>query len=381
MKRWSVKTLGELVSLEYGKPLKSEERSETGRYPVYGSNGIVGSHDQAVTTEPTVVVGRKGAIGEAHLALSGCWPIDTAFYTKLRQPGGVSLKYLLNWFRNVDLKSLAITATIPGLNRDTLYAQRLPVPPLAEQERIVKLLDEADALRKLRAQADRRTASLLPALFDELFGQHLTTPPVLVSTDGATAPKGWRWARLTEVARLATGHTPSRRKPEYWTGGTTPWITLTDIRKLDGTVAETTSEFVTEAGLENSSAVKLPKGTVCFSRTASVGFVTVMGREMCTSQDFVNWVCGPELDPIYLMAALVQSRDHLRALASGSTHKTIYFPTVEQFSIPVPPLPLQQTFARRVAEIRELEAAQAASRRRLDALFASLLHRAFAGEL
>ena len=73
------------------------------------------------------------------------------------------------------------------------------------------------------------------------------------------------------------------------------------IRALDGTVAQATSESVAEAGIENSSSVKLPEGTVCLSRTASVGFVTVMGREMCTSQDFVNWVCGDELEPLYLM--------------------------------------------------------------------------------
>jgi type I restriction enzyme S subunit len=150
---------------------------------------------------------------------------------------------------------------------------------------------------------------------------------------------------------------------------------------LDGTIATTTSECVTEDGIENSSSVKLPQGTVCFSRTASVGFVTVMGREMATSQDFVNWVCGDELDPIYLMSALMQAREHLRSLASGSTHKTIYFPTVEQFCVPVPPLPLQKEFAQRMTEIRALEAAQAASRLRLENLFQSMLHRAFNGEL
>jgi type I restriction enzyme S subunit len=106
-----------------------------------------------------------------------------------------------------------------------------------------------------------------------------------------------------------------------------------------------------------------------------------MGREMCTSQDFVNWVCGEELDPIYLMGALMQAREHLRLLASGSTHKTIYFPTVEQFSVPIPPLPLQKAFAKRVTEIRELEAQQATSRQRLDDLLQSTLHRAFNGEL
>jgi type I restriction enzyme S subunit len=102
---------------------------------------------------------------------------------------------------------------------------------------------------------------------------------------------------------------------------------------------------------------------------------------MCTSQDFVNWVCGDQIDPIYLMSALLQAREHLRSLASGSTHKTIYFPTVEQFCIAVPPLPLQKQFASRVAEIRELEGEQATSRRRLDDLFQSMLHRAFNGEL
>lgn len=244
----------------------------------------------------------------------------------------------------------------------------------------MKLLDEAEELRKLGAQADRRTADLIPALFHEIFGRHIKSPSVLVSLEGTNAPKGWVWSRLTDVARLATGHTPSRRVPEYWNGDI-PWISLTDIRALDGTVAQNTSQLVTELGIENSSSVKLPKGTVCFSRTASVGFVTVMGREMCTSQDFVNWVCGDRLDPIYLMGALMQAREHLRSLASGSTHKTIYFPTVEQFSIPVPPLAFQREFAARVSDIRAMQAEQAASRRRLDDLFQSMLHRAFQGDL
>ena len=373
--------LGKVVSLEYGKALKAEDRDVGGNFPVYGSNGIVGFHNSAVVEEPTIVVGRKGAIGEAHLVENGCWPIDTAFYTLFRKPGIVSIRYLLLWFQSVDLKSHAITATIPGLNRNTLYSLELPVPPLPEQERIVTLLDEADALRKLRAQANQRTAEIIPALFHEMFGKHIQTPPVLVSLDGARAPKGWNWSLLTDIARLATGHTPSRRVPEYWEGGSIPWISLTDIRFLDGKVAHTTSQSVTENGIDNSSAVKLPKGTVCFSRTASVAFVTVMGREMCTSQDFVNWVCTDRLNPIYLMGALMRAREYLRSIASGSTHKTIYFPTVEQFSVLLPPIELQNEFANRVSEVREMESTQSTSRERSESLFQSMLQRAFEGEL
>ena len=192
----------------------------------------------------------------------------------------------------------------------------------------------------------RRTAlaqldTLTQAIFLDQFGAH-DQSPVTVGNNLGSNHFGWRWNLLTDVAQLATGHTPDRKRADYW-NGEIPWITLSEIRSLDGTVAADTAQHITEAGIENSSAVKLPAGTVCFSRTASVGFVTVMGREMATSQDFVNWVCGPHLEPIYLMHALLRSRVPLRSLSTGSTHKTIYFPTVEQFRVLVPPLELQRT--------------------------------------
>lgn len=104
---------------------------------------------------------------------------------------------------------------------------------------------------------------------------------------GDEAPAGWRWLRLTDLARLETGHTPSRSHPEWW-GGPIPWISLADVRELDGKVAQDTIEHTNEEGIANSSARPLPEGTVVLSRTASVGFVTIMGRPMATSQDFVN---------------------------------------------------------------------------------------------
>src|SRR5438034_4454197 len=115
-----------------------------------------------------------------------------------------------------------------SISTDRLASVPIEIPTLTEQERVVKLLDEVDELRKLRAQADRRTADLIPALFHEMFGHYVKSPPISDSPKGLSAPKGWRWRRLTEVARLATGHTPSRRVPDYWKGNI-PWISLTDI--------------------------------------------------------------------------------------------------------------------------------------------------------
>lgn len=157
-------------------------------------------------------------------------------------------------------------------------------------------------------------------------------------------PEGWRWELLTEVARLESGHTPSRRHPEYWAGDI-PWIGIGDATANHGRTLTDTEEHVAQAGIDNSSARVLPAGTVCLSRTASIGYVVTMGRPMATSQDFVNWVCSPRLDPRFLKYVLLAERDSYAMFASGTTHQTIYFPEVKAFHIALPPIADQRQIA------------------------------------
>lgn len=102
---------------------------------------------------------------------------------------------------------------------------------------------------------------------------------------------------------------------------------------------------------------------------------------MATSQDFVNWICGDLIDPIYLMYALRISRPYLLSKSAGSIHKTIYVRHAEKFQLFLPPLPLQQFFAAAVESIERQKARHREQLAGLDNLFASLQHRAFRGEL
>ncbi|GLW98771.1 restriction endonuclease subunit S [Microtetraspora sp. NBRC 16547] len=164
----------------------------------------------------------------------------------------------------------------------------------------------------------------------------------------------WPTVPIRYVAKLGTGHTPSRQHPEYWEDCTLPWITLADVWQFrDGTrdtIAET-KEKISRLGLANSAAVLHPAGTVILSRTASVGFSAIMGRNMATSQDFATWTCGPELEARYLLHALRAMAPDLRRVAAGSTHKTIYMPDIEQLRIPLPPVEEQ----RRIADFLDVE--------------------------
>lgn len=149
------------------------------------------------------------------------------------------------------------------------------------------------------------------------------------------APEGWTWAKLTDLARLESGHTPSKAKPEYWRGNI-PWIGLKDAREHHGKEIHETLQHTNDLGLANSAARLLPAKTVCLSRTASVGYVIVMGREMATSQDFVNWVCSDQINHDYLKYLLIAEKPSYRKFSSGAVHQTIYFPEVKAFHVCLP---------------------------------------------
>ncbi|MFT5029809.1 MAG: type I restriction enzyme S subunit [Candidatus Binatia bacterium] len=176
-------------------------------------------------------------------------------------------------------------------------------------------------------------------------------------------PKGWKWTKLTDVARLESGHTPSRKHPEYWDGGI-PWIGIKDARIHHGKTIHSTLQTVTQEGLDNSAARLLPPGTICLSRTASVGYSFVLGDTMATSQDFVNWVCSDGIVPDFLMYAFMAEGEGLKSFGQGTTHTTIYYPEVKALHLCHPPTDEQR---RIVARIEELFS-------RLDAGVAALRH-------
>jgi len=186
------------------------------------------------------------------------------------------------------------------------------------------------------------------------------------------------------VARLETGHTPSRKHPEYW-GGDVPWIGIQDARENHGHRISETRQHTNDLGLRNSAARLLPEGTVCLSRTASVGYVVIMDRPMATSQDFVNWVCSEALVPDFLLYALLAEGQSIRRFGRGTTHTTIYFPEVKALHICLPSVAEQQEIVRRVEHLlgmadnltRRIETTS----RRVAGSLQSVLAQAFRGEL
>lgn len=258
----------------------------------------------------------------------------------------------------------------------------IPFADIDTQRKIAISLRAQLAEVEAASNAASRQLTDLNALLDSVSKQAFRSIiPIAVLPVSQEPPTGWRWRKLTDVARLESGHTPSRLRLDWW-GGDISWLSLTEIRALDGKWVDETQLRTNPQGIANSAARVLPRGTVCLSRTASVGFVSIMGKPMATSQDFANWVCGDVLDPDFLMHALIRSRTALRDMAMGATHKTIYMPALQSFHICAPEIDEQKRIASNLkSQLAEIEALRAALTQRtqdLAALPQRILASAFA---
>jgi len=141
---WEFARFGDVFTLEYGNNLPAPKRSETGEFPVYGSNGVVGTHKESCIDQPCIVVGRKGSAGALNLCLSdGCWVTDVAY--SVVPPSPLCLEFVFLHFHTLGLDALG-KGIKPGLSRKEAYRLVFCIPPLAEQRRIVDKVDELMAL-------------------------------------------------------------------------------------------------------------------------------------------------------------------------------------------------------------------------------------------
>jgi len=248
------------------------------------------------------------------------------------------------------INDLTYFTTVKHLSSVDLLEERIPLPPLAEQEAIADYLDRETARIDALIAAKHRMRGLLGQRW-QMVMQHAVSG----SLDGGASarrpttvpwltdlPANWREGHLKLVATLGTGHTPSRSHPEWWADLTIPWITtgeVADMRSDNTEYVLETREKISEVGMANSSATLHSAGTVVLCRTASAGYSAIMGADMATSQDFATWTCGPLLRPRFLLVCLRAMRqDLLGRLAMGSTHKTIYMPDIESIKVPIPPV-------------------------------------------
>lgn len=280
----------------------------------------------------------------------------------------------LRYFLLSDTFHLQFMRTVSGVGGSLLRARAsetaritIPVPPLPEQERIVALLDEADALRKLRVQVEQRTTDLIPALFHDMFG------------DPAINPMGWPTEPLGNIVNFGSGGTPSRSNNRFWDGNI-PWVSPKDMKHhqiLDS------QEHISEAALAETSLQLLPTDTVVIvvrgmilARRIPIALTKV---PVSINQDMKSLMPKRPIVPQFLLWALESQSGRMLGDVSTAGHGTKRFDSssLAAVQIPLAPTQRQTVFANRVTERDMLHESQTCARLKADTLFDSILSRAF----
>ncbi|MEW9900284.1 restriction endonuclease subunit S [Chitinivorax sp. PXF-14] len=251
-----------------------------------------------------------------------------------------------------------------SITSDAFMGLPVPVSTPKEEQKISDCLSSLDELIAAESQKLETLKAQKQGLMKSLMPVEDETVPRLRFPEFRNA-KDWKENRLEDLAKRGSGHTPSKAHPEYYGGGI-KWVSLADSKRLDAGLIEETETEISAAGIENSSAVLHPAGSVLLSRDAGVGKSAVMGSDMAVSQHFIVWTCKPDrLYNWFLYYSLQHKKPLFERVATGSTIKTIGLPFFVDMKLALPTLPEQKMIADCLASLDLRITAQA---KRVDAL-------------
>lgn len=369
---WKEITVGEILQLEYGKPLEESDRKPDGRFPVYGANGEKDRTDKFYYGKPSIIVGRKGSAGEINLTEEKFWPLDVTYFVTFDEKHH-DLRFLYYLLTTLDLPKLA-KGVKPGINRNEVYSQIAKVPLLPEQQRIVSILDEAiEGIDTAKVNAEKNLHNARA-----LFECHLRSVFTLRG-------KGWKQKTLEEIA-TTFGRGKSKYRPRnarHLYGGKYPFVQTGDIRNADHVITEY-SQTYSEAGLAQSKL--WPKGTICITIAANIAETAILGFDACFPDSIIGVVANPKEADVGFIEYLLQSfKVELQAMGKGSAQDNINMGTFENKKFPFPSVVEQREIVKELDNLREetqrLESIYQQKLAELESLKESLLHQAFTGEL
>jgi len=304
----------------------------------------------------TAVLGIEAATNQA---IAGVVPKDTQ---RLQSD---YLRYYLD-SRHSELNRAARGVAQPNINQGILKSLEIPIPPLSEQRRIVDLLSRAEGIVRLRREAEKKAAELIPALFLDMFG------------DPATNPKGWAKMLLGDLCSRITDGT--HQPPSFQESGI-PFIFVANI--VRGELTLNASKFISEETYtELTKRCPIERDDVLYSTVGSFGVpVKVDTDERFSFQRHIAHLkpYRDRLDSDFLVGMLSTPalKGQADAAARGIAQKTINLGEIRKFQVIAPPIEAQKRFAVQVEAARCIQSQQATATAKAQAAFDALLARSF----
>ncbi|EJU08712.1 restriction endonuclease subunit S [Fusobacterium hwasookii] len=278
----------------------------------------------------------------------------------------IDLLYLYFYLKTTknNLEAMASSTTVKIINKSSFEKIEIKLPDIRIQKKISKKLEILENNINFRKKQLIYLKELNKSLFIRMFGDPLTNDRI-----------EWKFSKIKNIGKIISGSTPNTNTPELWNGDYL-WITPAEL-KDDSFIVNSTERKLTYLGIKKSSLIEMPIGTVLLSSRAPIGKVAIVGKNMFCNQGFKNIIPNEEINSIYLYYILKEKKEYLNFLGRGATFKELSKEIVENISLKIPPIELQNKFAERVEKIEKLSFEIEKSIKEAENLYNSLISKYF----
>jgi type I restriction enzyme S subunit len=398
---WQEVSWGDLATLEYGRALRGHAESK-GRFRVFGTNGAIGWHNEALCLHPGVIIGRKGAYRGVHYSPAPFFVIDTAFYLEPKREIDVRWAYYELLTQNIN--GIDSGSAIPSTSREAFYTLPVRVPPLPEQRAIAHILGTLDDKIELNRRMSEALVQMARALFKAWFvdfepvrakmegrwqrGQSLPGLPAhlydlfpgrLVDSELGEMPEGWAIRKLSDLCSTQYGYTASAVDEPIGP----KFLRVTDINKQNW--IEWGSVPHCEIDSHAKQAYALQIGDLVVARMADPGKSAIIEDDI--DAVFASYLVRLKTNSLahsYYVYGFLKSElyaEYAEGARSGSVQANMNARVIVGASLVVPPIEVMEQFLRAVLPLRQRLASNVRQSRTLAALRDALLPKLISGEL
>lgn len=367
---WPTARIGSLARPKQWPILSRAEMSPSG-FPLFSANGQIGFASTYTHERPTLLVGCRGSCGTLHITPPRAYANGNAMALDSLDESRLDVRFLYRFLERRGFEDVVSGSSQPQITRESIARIQVPLPHLEEQRRIAAILDQADVLRRTRIRALAKLSLLSASLLTDLFG------------DPISNPRDHRLAELYSLIDEARPITYGILKPGPDEHGGIPYVRVLDMRGGKIAVDQVRRTSTKIAGQYKRSMLK--DGDLLISIRGHVGRMafTPAGLEGANITQDTARLAITNANPSFVRAVMEHpsSKRWLAARTRGIAVQGINLGDLRRFPVIMPPRDDQDRFARSLEEVDHLRATGEEALSSGDALFRSLQHRAFRGEL
>lgn len=357
-KDWEVKSLEQVAVFKNGKV--SPERNISGKFPVYGSNGVIGFTNESNSEENTVVIGRVGAYcGSVYYSKTKSWVTDNAIIGHSKNNN--SSLFLFYLLKKLELNKHRSGSSQPLLNQSILYSLKHSFPIYEEQLLIAKFFSDLEYKIELNQQMNKNLDEIGHTIFKHWFidfefpndeeKQYKSSGGLMVYNEesGKELPKDWKISTIGNEFTIILGGTPRTTNKSYWENGTIAWINSGKINEFR--ITEPTA-YITKEAVDNSATKLLPKGTTVLAITGTtLGQVSRIEIDTCANQSVIGIIESKTITSEYVYFWIKHTINEITRDQTGGAQQHINKNNVSDSKILIPSIKIIQKYKKIIKPI------------------------------